>query len=109
MDGDFTAKDFRTWGATLSAIRLLARRPWKRRPGERALARAQKAVEIEVAAQLGNTPAVCRKAYIDPRVYAAWRDGWLQRAALRARGPRQWETLAVRLLHRHPPAAPTSA
>lgn len=101
MGGDFTAKDFRTWGATLSAIRLLAQRPWKRRPGERALARAQKAVETEVARQLGNTPAVCRKSYIDPRVYAAWREGRMARAARGVRGPRQWEALALRLLRGH--------
>ena len=35
----------------------------------------------EVASALGNTPAVCRKAYIDPAVFAGWRDGRVQRAA----------------------------
>ncbi|HET6435780.1 MAG TPA: DNA topoisomerase IB, partial [Xanthomonadaceae bacterium] len=47
-----------------------------------------------------NTPSVCRKAYIDPAVFAGWRDGRLQRAAARARGERQWEQAALRFLRR---------
>lgn len=101
MDGEFTAKDFRTWGGTLSALRLLAGEPWKPDLSERGMARVQKAIEAEVSNRLGNTPAVCRKSYIDPRVYVAWREGSLARMASHARGSRQWETLAVRLLHRH--------
>jgi DNA topoisomerase I len=34
-----------------------------------------------VARELGNTPAVCRKAYIHPDVFAAWQDGVLARHA----------------------------
>ena len=54
----------------------------------------------EVAAALRNTPAVCRRAYIDPRVFAGWEDGSLARAAAKARGPRQWEQAAARFLRR---------
>lgn len=66
---DFSAKDFRTWNATaLAAIALAVSGPvaggskWRRK---RAIRRA---VE-EVARHLGNTPAVCRASYIDPRVF----------------------------------------
>lgn len=101
MGDAFTAKDFRTWGGTLAAIRLLAGMPWDEGgASQRAMALMRRAVETGVARQLGNTPAVCRKSYIDPRVYAAWESGWLARASDGVRGPRQWETLALRLLRR---------
>ena len=101
MGSEFTAKDFRTWGGTLAAIRLLAEMPFNEEgASQRALASMRKAVETDVARQLGNTPAVCRKSYIDPRVYPAWEQGWLARASKNVRGPRQWEQLALRLLRR---------
>ena len=101
MGESFTAKDFRTWGGTLAAIRLLAEMPWDEAgASQRAMASMRKAVEADVARQLGNTPAVCRKSYIDPRVYAAWEGGWLARASNGVRGPRQWEALALKLLRR---------
>jgi DNA topoisomerase-1 len=59
---DFSAKDFRTWHATVLAALLLAAH--ERREGRRAVT----AVIREVADQLGNTPAVCRASYIDPRI-----------------------------------------
>jgi len=65
--GDFTAKDFRTWNATtLAAVALAAAEESGRsRAGrERQVSRAVKTV----AAYLGNTPAVCRASYVDPRV-----------------------------------------
>ena len=103
MGDSFTAKDFRTWGGTLAAIRLLAEMPWDDAgASQRAMASMRKAVETDVARQLGNTPAVCRKSYIDPRVYAAWESGWLARASDGVRGPRQWEALALKLLRRRP-------
>ena len=101
MGEAFTAKDFRTWGGTLAAIRLLAEMPWDEAgASQRAMASMRKAVETDVARQLGNTPAVCRKSYIDPRVYAAWEQGWLARASNGVRGPWQWGALALRLLRR---------
>jgi DNA topoisomerase IB len=100
---EFSAKDFRTWGGTLAAFQRLARtalpqRADGRRPGERALAAKEAAVVREVAAALGNTPAVCRRAYIDPVVFAGWRDGRVHRAAAKCRGERQWEAAALRFL-----------
>ena len=103
MGEAFTAKDFRTWGGTLAAIRLLAEMPWDEAgASQRAMASMRKSVEVAVSRQLGNTPAVCRKSYIDPRVYAAWESGWLAKASERVRGPRQWEALALRTLRRRP-------
>jgi DNA topoisomerase IB len=101
----FSAKDFRTWGGTLAAFQRLARTTLPYRAdgspaGERALAGLEKAVVKEVAAALGNTPAVCRKSYIDPVVFDGWRAGKGQRAAARARGERQWEAAALRFLRK---------
>jgi DNA topoisomerase-1 len=63
----FSAKDFRTWSATVQTGLLLAREA----PPKRSTTGRQRVVTAavkEVAARLGNTPAVCRSAYIDPRV-----------------------------------------
>lgn len=103
MGAAFTAKDFRTWGGTLAAFHALADTtlPYKSdrsAPSERALAGLQNAVVKEVAHVLGNTPAACRKSYIDPAVFAGWRDGSLQRAASGAKGERQWEQAALKFL-----------
>ena len=66
---DFSAKDFRTWNATvLAAIALAVSGPvagGSKTARQRAIRRA---IE-EVARHLGNTPAVCRASYIDPRVF----------------------------------------
>ncbi|WP_425497707.1 DNA topoisomerase IB [Lysobacter arvi] len=104
MGADFTAKDFRTWGGTLVAIRLLAEREVPLREDGAikvtALPAVRNEVIKEVAQVLGNTPAVCRKSYIDPTVFECWEDGRLQRAVVGARGDRQWEQAALRLLRR---------
>ena len=71
---DFSAKDFRTWNATLLAAVALAvsgEVAGSRTGRKRAIARAVK----EVAGYLGNTPAVCRASYIDPRVFDAYQGG----------------------------------
>jgi len=100
---EFSAKDFRTWGGTLAAFQRFARTtlPYKADgspAGERALAAMEQAVVREVATALGNTPAVCRRAYIDPAVFAGWRDGRVHRVAAACRGERQWEAAALRFL-----------
>jgi DNA topoisomerase IB len=66
-DAGFSAKDFRTWNATVLAAVALARhepRELSRTARRRAVNEAVK----QVAEYLANTPAVCRSAYIDPRV-----------------------------------------
>lgn len=81
MGEAFTAKDFRTWGGSLCAAVAFAATPLPEPPQERALAACQAAVVREVAGLLGNTPAVCRRSYIHPEVFAAWEDGRLHRLA----------------------------
>ncbi|MGK9143725.1 DNA topoisomerase IB [Xanthomonas euvesicatoria] len=98
MGEDFTAKDFRTWGGTLAALQRLARLPLPERSSERALKQVQNDVIREVADALGNTPSVCRKAYIDPCVFEGWRAGQLQAMATGVRGERQWETATLKFL-----------
>jgi DNA topoisomerase I len=71
---DFSAKDFRTWNATvLAAVALAVSGPvaGSVTGRKRAISRAV----TEVAHYLGNTPAVCRASYIDPRVFDAYRAG----------------------------------
>jgi DNA topoisomerase-1 len=65
--GPFTAKDYRTWAATLGAVLLLC--AIERPASERACKRCIQQVLCAVAAQLGHTPAVCRKSYVHPRVF----------------------------------------
>jgi DNA topoisomerase IB len=73
---DCSAKDFRTWNATvLAALAVAAAAPAanaSKTARNRAITRASK----EVAHYLGNTPAVCRASYIDPRVFDRFRSGW---------------------------------
>ena len=88
MGGEFTAKDFRTWHATLHALTLLDEMPVPEKSSEAALRRCTNAVVKEVAAGLRNTPAVCRKSYINPAVFVAWQNGELRRAAARGKATR---------------------
>jgi len=80
--GPFTAKDFRTWTASLLAALLLAGVPRTTSPSQRA--RATAAVVRAVAAELGNTPAVCRRSYVDPRVLDRFERGDTLRAVIAA-------------------------
>lgn len=71
---EFSAKDFRTWSATVFAAIQLARvdpHPGSTRGRRRAVTAAVK----ETAEHLGNTPAVCRSSYIDPRVVDHFEEG----------------------------------
>ena len=110
-DGDYTAKDFRTWHATvLAAVGLAVSE--SAAGTETARRRAIVRVVREVADYLGNTPAVARASYIDPRViehYEAGRtiasalgelgkDGHFGDLATRGRA----ESAVVKLLARHP-------
>ncbi|MFN8074978.1 MAG: DNA topoisomerase IB [Kineosporiaceae bacterium] len=72
--GDATAKDFRTWHATvLAAVALAVSEPTLTSPTarKRAVTRAMR----EVSDYLGNTPAVARASYVDPRVVDLFHDG----------------------------------
>jgi DNA topoisomerase-1 len=79
---DFTAKDFRTWFATIEAMKLLAARPHL--PARAAQKHLKEAIAC-VASRLGNTPAICRKCYIHPAVLTGYLAGAL--ACLDGRSP----------------------
>jgi DNA topoisomerase IB len=79
MGADFTAKDFRTWSATLHAISLMAQIPLPANATERELKSHITNAVKQVALELRNTPAVCRKSYINPVVFTAWRSGKLHK------------------------------
>ncbi len=77
----FSAKDFRTWNASVLAAVSLAtdgRGAATKTARKRATDRAVRAV----AQLLGNTPAVARRAYIDPRIFDRYLSGWTIAAAL---------------------------
>jgi len=65
---DFTAKDFRTWGASAIAFEEMVRHA--RRRGKVRL----NSLIAPVAEALGNTPAISRKSYVHPGIIAAARD-----------------------------------
>lgn len=82
----FSAKDFRTWHGTLVAAVALAA---SGEVPEAATARRRRVAEAvkEVAAELGNTPAVARASYIDPRLLDRYEEGVTIREALAAGTP----------------------
>lgn len=69
---DITAKDFRTWSGTVLAALCLAAA--EEADSDTAAKRILKGAIAEVAGQLGNTPAVCRMAYIHPEVIGAFNE-----------------------------------
>jgi DNA topoisomerase IB len=80
--GEASAKDFRTWHATvLAAMALAVSTPTLPSPAarKRAVSRAMK----EVSTYLGNTPTVARASYVDPRVIDLFNDGRTIEGALR--------------------------
>jgi DNA topoisomerase I len=75
-EDDFTAKDFRTWEATMDcALELAAIHPKTQKEAKAAVLE----VVRNVAKRLGNTPAVCRKAYIFPAIIDEFLAGSLEK------------------------------
>ena len=91
---DVSAKDFRTWAGTLAAARALVTLP--ECAGQAGAARNLVTCVKAVAGVLGNTPAVCRKAYIHPAVLAAYEAGGLPLKA--AQSDRAFELAVLRFL-----------
>jgi DNA topoisomerase-1 len=90
--GDFSAKDFRTWIGTVECIGALAE------PAAHLVeAKSNIAAALErVAARLGNTPAVCRKAYVHPAVLETYvKDRRLPAAKARAAAKRRPHDLSA--------------
>jgi DNA topoisomerase-1 len=97
--GDFTAKDFRTWGGTCLAANLLLQRCADSTDKE------TKAVLVEVvkdvASKLGNKPATCKKYYIHPNVVECYSGGKLREFAEKFRDARNryvYEDIVLSLL-----------
>ncbi len=96
---EFTAKHYRTWAGSALALTLLRELEWQ---PESAAKKHVVAIIKEVAAELRNTPAVCRKCYIHPAVIEAFHAGELAnlRMAAPRKGLRAEESLLMRFLEK---------
>ncbi|MFD5600237.1 DNA topoisomerase IB [Leucobacter sp. NPDC058333] len=74
MGEEFTAKDFRTWGGSRLALSSLLEHDEEAFRTETSAAAAARDAVRDAATRLGNTPAVTRSSYIDPRVLALAED-----------------------------------
>ena len=76
---EYTVKDLRTWHATvLAAVALAGPVPATKRERTRAV----RSMLDEVAEELGNTPAVARKSYVDPRIIEMFEDAGISSRTL---------------------------
>ncbi len=84
-EADITAKDFRTWAGTVTALEVLH----KIGPLKKETKTARKSREAEViklcAQELGNTPAVCKKYYVYPKVFEADRNNEIKKLFQKAK------------------------
>lgn len=100
---DFTAKDYRTWAGSALALTLLRELEWQ---PESSAKKHVVAMVKQVAEELRNTPAVCRKCYIHPALIEAFHAGDLSdlRLAAARKGLRSEESLLMRFLEKLPTA-----
>lgn len=98
---DFTAKDYRTWAGSALALTLLRELEWQ---PESSAKKQVVAMVKQVAEELRNTPAVCRKCYIHPALIDAFHAGELAdlRLASARKGLRAEESLLMRFLEKIP-------
>jgi DNA topoisomerase-1 len=97
--GEFSAKDFRTWGASVRALQALRARSAK--GGRRALQGELGRAIAEVAQALGNSRTLCKKCYVHPEVIRAYLEGRLRPArasGAEVEGLAAEERAALRLL-----------
>ena len=98
---DFSAKDFRTWVGTLTCAMLLAKQEAAETQTDRKS--CVTAVIKDVAARLGNTPAVCRKCYVHPDILEAFMESGtldMQRKVRHTEGLLPEELAVLALLER---------
>ncbi len=97
MGDHFSAKDFRTWAATVSAARALREcdAPASKTESKRQCNQCLKAV----AGLLGNTPTVCRSSYVHPAVFELHETGGL--AELPGPAAKGFEAALIRALDTH--------
>jgi DNA topoisomerase IB len=107
FDTEVTAKDFRTWHATVIAATALAANH-SHGVSRTARKKAVRAAVVEVSEYLGNTPTIARNSYVDPRVIDLYEDGTTIARAL-DRAPKQprrrqehLEKAVLRMLSRAP-------
>lgn len=102
--GDFSAKDFRTWGGTCLAANLLLGQLAVNEgdsPTQKAIKTTLVDVVKNVACKLGNKPSTCRKYYIHPSVLDAFETGTLHKLAEKAKDSRSkylYEKIVLTLL-----------
>jgi len=94
--GDFTAKQFRTWRASVLCARELGREPPPE--GKTAMKRAETLAIRTTAERLHHTPATCRSYYIHPAIFRAYRSGDLYRR-MNSPAPRLRKSDGSALLH----------
>jgi DNA topoisomerase-1 len=102
--GDFTAKDFRTWGGTCLAANYLLEGLQEQEPQD-STAKAAKSALVDVvknvACKLGNKPGTCKKYYIHPAILESFTAGTLHTVAEKFRDSRkrfQYEQLVLSLI-----------
>jgi DNA topoisomerase I len=99
--GDMTAKDFRTWHATVLAAAALAGSP---EPGDTKASRkrAVRDAMVEVSQYLGNTPTIAKSSYVDPRVIELYEQGVTIGDAVRRRhrDPERRQAALERAVHK---------
>lgn len=93
---DFTAKHYRTWAGSVLALAELSRLPWTTQTEAK-----RNVVEVvkAVSKRLGNTPSVCRKCYIHPRVIEAYLAGEMPARTAAPASPRGLDADERRLLY----------
>jgi DNA topoisomerase-1 len=94
---DFSAKDYRTWAASVLALSELMRCPFESATEARGHVVATMKT---VAARLGNTPAICRKSYVHPGLVEAYTAGSLAMRAGHSRGLNRDEAAFMAFLRR---------
>jgi DNA topoisomerase-1 len=100
--GPFTAKDYRTWAATLAAALLLC--ACERPSSARACKKAINEVLALVAARLGHTVAICRKSYVHPQLFEDFTSGKLRTLATKIARHSHGEDIEIDALRAIEPA-----
>lgn len=75
MGPEFSAKDFRTWAGTVIAAMSLDELGATEEVDQRNLSKNIRQAVVAVSERLGNTPAIARKSYIDPRIIENYTKG----------------------------------
>ncbi|PZU83044.1 MAG: DNA topoisomerase [Chryseobacterium sp.] len=75
MGEEFSAKDFRTWAGTMIAAAILDKLGICEKQQQQEMKKRIRNAIVAVSEKLGNTPAVARDSYIDPRIFEHYKNG----------------------------------